>query len=136
MPLRHVLAVGMNSSLLARLLTSQRSAWQSAGCIVTCAGSIREAIAQLRDGDFDSILLDDSLPMESRERLTLLIRASGSQIPVGCITESSGHNDSAGATHRNDPNHLLQVIKELLAKEAKTDAAMQPGKARSKAAAR
>ncbi len=76
MPLMHVLAVGVDSSLLASLLTSQRSAWQSAGCYVTCAGSIREAIVQLRDGDFDLILLDDSIPVESRERLTLLIRSS------------------------------------------------------------
>jgi CheY-like chemotaxis protein len=133
MPLMLVLAVGVDSPLPA----SQRSAWQSAGCYVTCAGTIREAIVQLRDGDFDVILLDDSLPMESRERLTFLIRASGSQIPVGCITESSpSHNGSAGATTRNEPDHLLLAIEELLAEESKTAAAVQPGNAGSQTAAR
>jgi CheY-like chemotaxis protein len=132
MPLMLVLAVGVESSLPA----SQRSAWQSAGCHVTCAGTIREAIAQIRDGDFDVILLDDSLPLESRERLTFLIRASGSQVPVGCITDSSAsHHSVANATTRNEPHHLLHAIEELLAKEAKADAVVQPRKAGSRAAA-
>jgi DNA-binding response OmpR family regulator len=131
MPLMLVLAVGVDSSLL----TSQRSAWQSAGCYVTCAGSIREAIVQLRDGDFDVILLDDSIPMESRERLTFLIRASGSQIPVGCITESSSGADRfVGATTPDEPDRLLRAIEELLAKEAKTGAAVQPRNAGSRTA--
>jgi CheY-like chemotaxis protein len=76
MPFTALLSVGLDSSILE----SQWPVWQSAGCHVTSAGSIREGIVQLRDGDFDLILLDHSLPIESRERLTFLIRASGSRI--------------------------------------------------------
>jgi DNA-binding response OmpR family regulator len=107
-----VLAVAVDSSLLA----SRRFFWESAGCYVTSAGSIREAILQFRDGDFDLILLGDSIPIESRERLTFLIRASGSGIPVVCVTDSPGDHDSfADATIRNDGDDLLLVMEELLA---------------------
>ena len=122
MPLAVILAVGVDSSLLA----SQRPVWQSAGYYVTFAGSIREAILQFRDGDFDLIILDHSIPIESRERLTFLIRATGSQIPVVCVADSpGGHYSFADATIGNEPDDFLQVIRELLAKQVKTHAALQ-----------
>ena len=111
-----ILAVGLDSSLLA----SQRSVLQAAGCHVTGAGSIREAIVQFRDGDFDLILLGHSIPFESRERLTFLIRASSARIPVVCVTDSPGGHDSfADATVRNEGDDLLQVI-ELLVSRSKS----------------
>ena len=122
MPLAVILAVGVDSSLLA----SQRPVWQSAGYYVTFAGSIREAILQFRDGDFDLILLDHSVPIESRERLTFLIRATGSQIPVVCVADSpGGHYSFADATIGNEPDDFLQVIRELSAEQVKTHAALQ-----------
>jgi len=122
MPLAVILAVGVDSSLLA----SQRPVWLSAGYYVTFAGSIREAILQFRDGDFDLIILDHSIPIESRERLTFLIRATGSQIPVVCVADSpGGHYSFADATIGNEPDDFLQVIRELLAKQVKTHAALQ-----------
>lgn len=112
MPLTIILAVGVESSLLA----NQRPFWESAGCYVTPVVSIREAIVQFRDGDFDLILLGYSIPIESQERLTFLIRASGSRIPVVCISDSPGHHDGfADATIRNEGDDLLQVIEELSA---------------------
>jgi DNA-binding NtrC family response regulator len=117
MPLTLVLAVGMDSALLA----GQRPIWQSAGYFVTHAGSIREAIVQLRDGDFDLVLLFHSIPAESRERLTFLIRSSGMRIPVVCVVDSSSDHDSfADATFRNEPDHLLRGIGELFANRSKT----------------
>lgn len=110
MPLRIILAVGMDLSFLA----SQRSLWQSAGCFVTSAGSVREAIVQFRDSDFDLILLGHSIPIESLERLTFLIRASGARIPVVCVTDSPGCQDSfADATIRNQGEDLLQIMEQL-----------------------
>ena len=112
MPLTIILAVGVDSSLLA----SQRSSWESAGCYVTSAGSISEAIVQFRDGDFDLIILGHSIPIESCERFMFLIRISGSRIPVVCVTDSSGgHNSFADATIRNNGDDLLPVVQELLA---------------------
>jgi len=123
MPPTVVLAVGADSSLPA----SQRSVWQSAGYYITSAGSIREAIVQLRDGDFDLVLLDHSIPIESRERLTFLIRASGSRIPVVCVTDSPDDDNSfADATIRNERDDHLQIIGELLAKRAATQAVLPP----------
>jgi len=113
MPLTVLLAVGLDSSLLK----SQRSVWQSAGYYVTSADSIREGIAQFHEGDFDLILLSHSIPAENRERLTFLIRASGSRIPVICVSDSSSNCDSfADATIRGGPDNLLQGIEDLLAK--------------------
>ena len=86
MPPTVVFAVGVDPSVLV----SQRSVRQSAGCYVTSAGSIREAIVQLGDGDLDLILLGDSVPIESRERLTFLIRASRSQIASRGIVVAAG----------------------------------------------
>jgi len=102
----------MDSSILA----NQKPFWESAGCYVTAVASIREAIVQFRDGDFDLILLGCSIPTESRERMTFLIRTSGSRIPVVCVADTSGGHDSfADATIRNEGDDLLQVVEELLA---------------------
>lgn len=120
MALIAVLAVGVKPSILA----SQGAPWQLAGYHITSAGSIREAIVQFRDGDFDLILLDHSIPIESRERLTFLIRTSGSQTPVVCLTDSPCDDDSfADATLRTGRADFLEVIGELLAKRIKAHAA-------------
>jgi hypothetical protein len=116
MPLTVVLAVGLDSSLLAR----ESSDWKSAGYVFTSTGSIREAIGHCRYGDFDLILLGHAIPPDSRERLTFLIRASGSRTPVVCVADPSSDSDSfADATIRNGPISLLQGIRELLAERAK-----------------
>jgi hypothetical protein len=61
--------------------------------------------AYFKGGDFDLILLGN-LPVESRERLTFLVRSSGSRVPVVCIREF-GHDSFADATVRCEPDHLL-----------------------------
>jgi len=71
-----------------------RRAWQSAGYFVTWTNSIREAIEWFRVGDFDLVLLGGSIPLESRERLAFLIRASGSNTPVVSIVDSSADCDA------------------------------------------
>jgi DNA-binding response OmpR family regulator len=119
MPLTVLLAVGLDSSLLA----TQKLAWRSAGYFVTSAASLREAILHVNEGDFDLVLLGHSLPAESRERLTYMIRASGSHIPVVCVTNSSSDSDkSADAILPNEPDHLLHDIRELLAQRAESRA--------------
>src|ERR1035438_9941329 len=113
MPLRVILSFVLHSSLLE----SQRSVWQSAGYHITSADSIREGIAQFHKGDFDLVLLSHSIPAESRERLTFLIRASGSRIPVICVSDSSSSCDSfADATVQGGQDNLLRGIENLLAK--------------------
>ena len=116
MSLKVVLAIGVDSSLLE----IQSSDWKASGCMVTFAWSIEDAITHFRYGDFDLVLLGHSLPAESRERLTFLIRSSGSQVPVACIADTSSDCDwSAGATFRVDPDHILEEIEELMARQAR-----------------
>jgi len=113
MPLTVILAVGLDP-LIAM---AQSAAWKSAGYIVVSVASIKKAIDHFRAGDFDLVLLGNSISLESKERLIFLIRSLGSHIPVICIGNSSGDDDSfADATLDNDPSKLFRVVGELLAK--------------------
>jgi hypothetical protein len=119
MSLKVILAAGVDSWLLATYST----VWRSAGYIVLPAASVTEAIDYFKGGDFDLVLLGDSFSAESKERLTFLIRASGSRTPVVSIANPSGDCDLfANATIRNDSNALLQGMGELLAKESRSRA--------------
>jgi CheY-like chemotaxis protein len=120
-----VLAVGLDLSLSTR----HSADWDSAGYFVTSASSIREAIVHFQDGDFDLILLGDGIPPDSRERLTFLIRASGSRIPVVYITNSSNDSDSfADATIRSEPINLLRGLEAIMCnrKNARSELAATP----------
>ena len=120
MSLMVILAVGVDTSLLE----IQSSVWKSAGYVVTFAWSIKDAIIHFRYGDFDLVLLGQSLPTESRERLTFLIRASGSRVPVVSIANSSSECDSfADMTIKNEPGIVLEAIRELTANRSKIHAA-------------
>lgn len=115
MPITVVLAVGLD----AWQLTAQNSALRSAGYVVTSAVSCRDAIEHFRAGDFDLVLLGHSISMEDKERLTFLIRASGSRTPVVCIAESPGDcNRFADATLEGDASALIKGMRAALAKAA------------------
>ena len=112
MSLKVILAIGVDSSLLE----IQSSAWKLSGYIVTFAWSITDAITHFRYGDFDLVLLGHSLPAESRERLTFLIRSSGSRVPVVFIADPSSASDGfADRTVNGEPTNILHEIEELLA---------------------
>jgi CheY-like chemotaxis protein len=101
MPITVLLAVGREFSQLK----TKRSEWKSAGYIVAFAESIKKAIDHFTSGDFDLVLLDNSISDESGRKLTSLIRASGSRIPVVCIEDSSCDCDAFVARH-------LRIISE------------------------
>ena len=108
-----VLAVGLDSWRL----TSQDSDLRSAGYVVLSAGSIRNAIEQFKVGDFDLVLLGQSISAEHKERLTGLIRTSGSRTPVVCMPNSSdGCTSLADGTLQGDASALLTGMEEILAK--------------------
>jgi len=111
-----VLAIGFDPWLVE----AQRTVWRSAGCFVTAAESMREALGEFMDGDFDLVLLDHSIPAEDRDRLTSWIRASGSRTPVACITDSSGSPEYlAYSAIENEPHALPRWIGELLATQTR-----------------
>jgi CheY-like chemotaxis protein len=119
MSLTVVLAVGLDSWLLA----AHSTVWRSEGYIVIAADSIQEAIDQFRGGDFDLVLLGDSIAFENKKRLAFMIRASGSQTPVISIADSSANGDAfADATLNNDARALLKGMSELIAAKARPPA--------------
>jgi hypothetical protein len=125
MPITVALAIGFDPWLLE----SQRTAWRSAGCFVTGTGSVGEAMDQLKSCDFDLVLLGHSVSLKNREGMTSLVRASGSLIPVVCITDPPGNADgSASSTLENEPEALLQRILGLFA-TPKRPASEWPGRA-------
>jgi len=116
MSLTVVLAVGLDSWLLS----THRTVWRSEGYIVVPATSIPEAIDQFRAGDFDLVLLGDSISLENKEKLTSMIRGSGAQTPVVSVASSSDASDSfADATLKNDASALLTGMAEVLANKSK-----------------
>ncbi len=98
---------------------NQAPEWRSAGYFFIPASSIHEAINHFKAGDFDLVLLGHEIPAESRERLTFLIRATGSRVPVACIAGSpSHHNSFADATFEQGTSELLTGMGELLKSKA------------------
>ncbi len=94
---------------------------RSAGYIVVSAMSIEEAVHLFRDGDFDVIVLCHSLPMKDCERLTCLIRASGSQIPILSVSSgaAAGRNAFADATLDRAPGSFLRSLEEMMSRHAR-----------------
>jgi CheY-like chemotaxis protein len=85
--------------------------------------SVREAVDIFLTGGFDLVLLDNSLPIKDRDRLTCLIRASGSRIPVVSVAPEYSDADSfADAMLESDPNKLLIGIRGVLLKTARMSA--------------
>lgn len=116
MPITLVLAIGLDSTLFE----AQRRALQSAGYLVTTAWSMKAAIDDFQEGDYDLVVLSHSLPIKSRERLLSLIRASGSRVPVVCTTDLSGDfGGFADATIANESQHLMREIGKVLANQAR-----------------
>jgi len=127
MPIALVLSVGLDSLVVA----TRNMLLQSEGYIVVSAFSLREAADRFLTGDFDLVLLDNSLPTKDRDRLTSLIRLSGSRIPVVSVAPEHSHADSfADAMIESDPNKLLIGIGRVLLKTANlsADASKTDGK--------
>jgi CheY-like chemotaxis protein len=117
MPLSVVLAVGTDPSLLK----TRSLLLQSAGYMVESASSIKEAVDRFQSGDFDLVLLCHSVPRNDRDRLTGLIRASGSRTPIVSIAGNLGECDAfATATLEDGPSNFLAGIKNVLVKAEKT----------------
>ena len=106
MPLTIVLSVGPDASLLE----TRNIVLHSAGYLVESASSVNEAAHRFLAGDFDLVILCHSVPTRERERLTCLIRASGSRTPIISISGNLRQCDAfATATIEDGPNFLIGV---------------------------
>jgi len=118
MPSTLVLFVGFDSSLLS----IKTRVLQAAGYTVVSVFSVREAVDRFLAGDFDLILLDQSLPTKDQDRLTCLVRASGLRTPIFSLAPSGGGkvDACAAATLDNNQNEVLLLgLQEILIKVAK-----------------
>lgn len=96
---------------------------RSAGYVVVSAASIKEAINLFHDGDFDLLVLCHSIPTKDRDRLTCLIRASGSRTPVVSVSGKLCECDAfADVTLEDGLNKFLAGINDLLIKQARMPA--------------
>jgi CheY-like chemotaxis protein len=99
------------------ILYAREAVLRSEGYIVVSATSVKEAIHLFQDGDFDLMILGNTLPAEDRERLTCLIRASGSRIPIASISSTPWERSVfPEATIPENPVELVAGIRRLLAK--------------------
>jgi CheY-like chemotaxis protein len=108
-----ILSVGIDPLTLY----AREAVLRSAGYIVVSAMSIKEAFHLFLDGDFDLMVLCHTLPVRDRERLTCLIRASGSRIPVACISGTPGEQTAfSDATLEENSVESLAGVRRLLAR--------------------
>lgn len=111
MALTLVLSVGLD----AELLSTRNFVLQSAGYFVVPAYSLKEAVNYFQGGDFDLVLLCQSIPTKEKDRLTCWIRTSGSRIPVVSVSGKLNEDDHfAGITVGGNPEALLMDIREVL----------------------
>ncbi len=108
-----ILSVGLDPSILY----SREAILRAEGYIVVSSTSIKEAFHLFQDGDFDLMIVDETVAAKDRERLTCLIRASGSRIPIASISSiSRGGDVFPEATIPSHSADLVAEIRHLLAK--------------------
>lgn len=112
-----VLSVGFDRILLE----PRNQVLRSEGYLVVAAYSLRAAVDYFSAGDFDLVVLCHSVPQEDRERLTSLLRASGSRIPVVSVSGNvCGCDHFATATLEDGDYKFLSGIRDALARAART----------------
>jgi DNA-binding response OmpR family regulator len=108
-----VLAIGYDPVLLE----TRSQVLRSAGYTVVSARSLKQAIPQFLEGDFDLVVLCHSIPEEDRQRFMNLIRRHTSRTPVVFISSGFGQLDrSADVTLENDPDDLVAGLREVLSR--------------------
>ena len=117
MALTLILAVGHDRELLG----TRSAILQTAGCVAIPAFSMNEAIEHFMANDFDLVLLCHTIAAPDRDRLTSMIRATGSLTPIITIAPLTSHISDAvaDATIAADPEGFLRGIEDACSKRAK-----------------
>jgi DNA-binding NtrC family response regulator len=111
MPITMVLAIGLD----AGFLESQRNTLKASGYFVSSAHSVNAAMEEFRDGDFDLVLIAQSVETERRDRLISMIRDTGSRVPVVCMAEPSSYfNTLALAATDSGQIYMMQSIGDVV----------------------
>ncbi len=117
MALTLILAVGHDPELLG----TRSAILRTAGCVAIPAYSMNEAIDHFMASDFDLVLLCHTIAAPDRDRLTSMIRATGSLTPIVTVAPLTSHISDAvaDATIAADPEGFLRGIEDACSKRAK-----------------
>jgi DNA-binding NtrC family response regulator len=116
MPITMVLAIGLDSTFLH----AQRQALKAAGYFVCSSQSPNAAIDEFREGDFDMVLIGQSVEAERKERLIAMIRDTGSRVPIICVAEPASYFDTmAAAIAAIEPRYEMRSLGDLLVSQKK-----------------
>jgi CheY-like chemotaxis protein len=116
MPRVVVLAVGYDPVLLE----TRSQVLEGAGYTVVVIRSLKRAVTEFLEGDFDLIVLCHSIPQDDRQRFADLIRGHSPRTPIAFVSSSLGQYDaSADLTIESNPTDLLSGLRELLSRNQK-----------------
>lgn len=112
MALTLVLSVGKDSWLAG----NRNLVLRSAGYQVVSAFSAKEAVERFLAGDFDLVVIWDSISRKGTDLLTSAIRSSGSLTPILSVAANDDQqNSAAGSTLQNRRDQFLTGISQMLA---------------------
>jgi DNA-binding response OmpR family regulator len=87
----------------------------AAGFKVASATNSHEVVEKLLNGDFDLVLLCDSMPDEDRNRLARIVSGYTPSTPVVLISIADGEEHApGGGSVRCHPEQLLATVAESL----------------------
>jgi DNA-binding NtrC family response regulator len=116
MPITMVLAIGLDSTFLE----SQRQTLKASGYFVCSAQSPNAAIDEFREGDFDLVLIGQSVEAERKERLIAMIRDTGSSVSIICVAEPASYfNTMAAAAAESGQRYEMRNLGDLVARQKK-----------------
>lgn len=110
-----------------RVLVETRSqVLRTAGYVVVPAFTLRQAMDEFLQGDFDLVLLCHSIPENARERLVSVLREHTSRTPIISVASFEGQFDGfADATIENDPTLLIASLSEIVSRNNDTSGGVQ-----------
>jgi DNA-binding response OmpR family regulator len=79
-----ILSIGTNPRVLNRRI----QALEAEGYVVRAAYSVKDALQEFEQGDFDAVLLCSSLSAEEKQLLSRRIRGFGSLVPIMAAAEA------------------------------------------------
>jgi len=115
-----ILSAGRDPNLL-----NQRSAMlRQAGYEVVVAGNSPQLVNRLFNGDFDLVLLCDSIRAEERRRLTAIVKGHTPSTPVLLVAQA----EDAAERPIDDgivccPERILEMVREVLSQDTPRTAA-------------
>lgn len=96
------------------LMQSRRVLLEQEGYVVNVCDNTEEFVARFLDGDYDLVLLCNSLRDAERERLTSLVHRFSRRTPVLLVSNLPGGGKGVDDVCSGEPQTVLDTISRLL----------------------